>query len=59
MTKLKTKLAFLFLAPTMLFTAGCDQVIDSITSGEPPPCIIGYGAECEPPKPTPPITFDS
>ena len=56
MTKLSTKLAFLFLAPTIMLSTGCDQLIFGITSGEPPPCVIAKGAQCEPPPPPePPI----
>lgn len=60
MQKAPQYLAFLLLAPMIPFAGGCDRMIDDITSGEPPPCVITKGAECEPPPPPPPpITFGS
>jgi hypothetical protein len=54
MTKAKMSLAFLLLAPMAVLSSGCDRMIDGITSGEPPPCVIAKGAQCEPPPPPQP-----
>jgi hypothetical protein len=57
MIKAVPKLAFLFLVPAVLLAGGCDRALFDLTSGDPPPCVIGYeGASCEPPPtPEPPI----
>lgn len=54
MTTLKHKLAFLAFAPALFLSTGCDQVINDLTSGEPPPCVISAKTPtCNPPPPPP------
>ncbi len=54
MSKSKSRFMLLLLAPAFLFTAGCDQLVDDLGSGEAPPCLIIEGAECQPVPPPPP-----